>query len=215
MTENWRKKIAMSLVFTFPEPKEGKANSLPFSLMAPVTVIRSRRSCEARTCLFSATRSPDTFSPAAFLPLNVKTGITCSPSPTYRAGLACALPAPPCVCCARFHSLGQAGALASDYCGAGTALPLHRRRRRTARHSSAAVDHLLQFLRHRRALDGRLQRDLFLEVQRRQRLVERLHPELVLARLHGGVDLVDLVLADEVADSRVGHQDLHRHRPAL
>ncbi len=40
-------------------------------------------------------------------------------------------------------------------------------------------------------------------------MVESLHPELLLARLHRGVDLVDLVLPDQVPDGRVRHHDLH------
>src|SRR5690349_18750379 len=74
ITENWRKKMARSLVGTFPEPNVGRANSLPFSLIV-LAVTRSRRKLAARTCLFSATRSPETFSPAALVPENVKTGI--------------------------------------------------------------------------------------------------------------------------------------------
>src|SRR5215472_11823644 len=45
----------------------------------------------------------------------------------------------------------------------------------------APIDDVLQLVRHRRALQRHLQRDLLLEIQRRQRLVERLHAELVLA----------------------------------
>ena len=74
MTENCRKKMAMSLVFTLPLPKVGMTNSLPFSRMAP-GVMRSRRSCVVSTCLLTAVRSPLTFSPDAFLPENVKTGM--------------------------------------------------------------------------------------------------------------------------------------------
>ena len=57
----------------------------------------------------------------------------------------------------------------------------------------------------------RFERDLLAHVQRRQRLVERLHAELLLAGLHRRVDLVDLVLADQVADGGRRHQDLQRH----
>jgi len=64
----------MSLVATLPEPKVGMTNSLPFSLMASA-LMRSRSSCALSTCLFSATRSPLTFCPAAFFPVYVKTGI--------------------------------------------------------------------------------------------------------------------------------------------
>ena len=77
-----------------------------------------------------------------------------------------------------------------------------------------AVDDLLQLVRVGRARERRLQGDHALEVERRQRLVERLHAVLGLAGLHHAVDLVHLVLADQVADRRVGDQDLHRHAPA-
>ena len=55
----------------------------------------------------------------------------------------------------------------------------------------------------------------FLEIRRRQRLVEGLHSELVLAGLHGRINLVDLVFADQVADRGVRNQDLHGHGAAL
>ena len=88
ITENWRKKIAMSLVLTLALPNIGRENSFPFSRIEP-GVTRSRRSCAANTCLLAATRSPVIFSPDAFLPENVKTGMvslsllrcTCLPAP--------------------------------------------------------------------------------------------------------------------------------------
>jgi hypothetical protein len=64
----------MSLVLTLLEPKVGMANSLPFSRMEP-GVIRSRRNCCPRACLFGALRSPEIFCPEASLPENVKTGM--------------------------------------------------------------------------------------------------------------------------------------------
>src|SRR3954447_25915244 len=64
----------MSFVATFPEPNVGRANSLPFSLIAE-GVMRSRRNCAESTCLFSAARSPEIFSPAEFVPVNVNTAI--------------------------------------------------------------------------------------------------------------------------------------------
>src|SRR5437764_13471162 len=66
--------MAMSLVGTLELRKLGRANSLPFSLIAPGT-IRSRRSAAESTCLFSAARSPEIFWPVAVVPLNVNTGI--------------------------------------------------------------------------------------------------------------------------------------------
>ena len=74
MTENWRKKIAISLVLTLPEPNVGIENSLPFSRIAP-GVMRSRRNDCANACLFGAIRSPEIFCPDASFPENVKTGM--------------------------------------------------------------------------------------------------------------------------------------------
>ena len=74
MTENWRKKIAISFVPTLPEPKVGMENSLPFSRIAP-GVMRSRRSACANACLLDAIRSPEIFCPDASFPENVKTGM--------------------------------------------------------------------------------------------------------------------------------------------
>ena len=47
-----------------------------------------------------------------------------------------------------------------------------------------------------------LERDELALVEREERLVQRLHPVLVLPDLHLGVDLMDLVLADQVSDRR-------------
>src|SRR5580704_5487836 len=77
MTENWRKKMAISFTLMWPEPKVGMTNSLPFSRMAPV-VIRSFRNCVAKACLLVVTRSPVIFSPVSFFPENVKTGMLTS-----------------------------------------------------------------------------------------------------------------------------------------
>src|SRR5580658_4989549 len=74
MTENWRKKIAISLTLTLLDPKVGMTNSLPFSRIAP-GVICSRRNAWPRACLFGATRSPEIFCTEASLPENVKTGM--------------------------------------------------------------------------------------------------------------------------------------------
>jgi len=52
-------------------------------------------------------------------------------------------------------------------------------------------------------------------IQVGQGLVEGLHPELLLAHLHGRIDLMDLVLPDEVADGRVRDHDLHGQDAAL
>ena len=97
MTENCRKKMATSLVLTFPDPNVGRENSLPFSRTEP-GVMRSRRSCCSSTSLLAATRSPVTFSPDALFPENVKTGIvTVSSTPdTFRSHSGCS----PVICTA-------------------------------------------------------------------------------------------------------------------
>src|SRR5215469_16503782 len=77
MTENWRKKMAISLTATFPEPSLGRVNSLPFSLTA-LAVIRSRRRRCCTWALLSATRSPEILFPWASVPLNVNTAIPSS-----------------------------------------------------------------------------------------------------------------------------------------
>src|SRR5262245_58407028 len=63
---------------TLPVPSLGRANSLPFSLMAP-GVMRSRRNCMVTAALLSANRSPAILLPWASVPVNVNTGIPCAP----------------------------------------------------------------------------------------------------------------------------------------
>ena len=53
-----------------------------------------------------------------------------------------------------------------------------------------------------------------LREEHRQALVEGLHAELRLSDLHRRVDLVDLVLADQVPDRRVGDHDLQGKAPS-
>src|ERR1700756_5151010 len=74
MTENCRKKMAMSFVLTLADPNVGRENSFPFSRTDP-GVMRSRRNCCSSTSLLAAVRSPLIFSPDALLPENVKTGM--------------------------------------------------------------------------------------------------------------------------------------------
>src|SRR5215204_3053525 len=76
----------------------------------------------------------------------------------------------------------------------------------------AVLDQLAQLVGVGGPLHRRLDGDEPLVVERGQRLVEGLHAVLALAGLHHRVDLVHLVLADEVADGRVGDEYLQRHR---
>src|SRR5580704_12890213 len=205
MKENWRKKTAISLVLTFPEPKVGSENSLPFSRTEP-GVIRSRRNCWSTTSLLAAVRSPEIFSPDALFPENVNTGMVVSPSlirPVYLA-------APH-----RSHEEAAHGsALAGLLLGRSSRLG-HSGSASFVQQARAAIDHFLQFILVARPLQRHFQRDLFLDVGGGQRLIERLHAELFLPRLHSRINLVNLVLTNQVPDRGIGHHDFHAHRAAL
>ena len=71
------------------------------------------------------------------------------------------------------------------------------------------LDDVGELLRKRGDREGHFAADLLLEIELGQRLVERLHPRFFLGQLHLAVDHVQLALADEVADGRVGDEDLH------
>src|SRR5580698_74207 len=213
MTENWRKKMAMSFTLTLPEPNVGMTNSLPFSRMAP-GVMRSRRNWVAKVCLLAATRSPLIFSPVSFFPENVKTGMLTSLGYVYvLCPVHCfALPDFLLANCFSFASNLSFFCLSL----AGRSRFRHARRRLIAvQQGGAAVDHFRQFVLVAGAAHGHFHGDLFLEIGRGQRLVESLHSELVLTRLHGGINLVDLVFPDQVADRGIRNQDLHAHGAAL
>src|SRR5216684_8157472 len=216
MTENWRKKIAMSLVLTLPEPNVGMANSLPFSRIAP-GVMRSRRNCCASTCLFDAIRSPATFCPPASLPENVKTGMvltsphcaTCL-SKSFAAGFSsrssCRHPRDEPYDCLCLTLAFRRSCASGQGCPGGRGL---------IQQPCPAVDHFLQLILVAGALHRNFQRDLFLKISGCQRLVERLHAELLLSRLHGGINLMDFVFADQISDGSVGRHDFHNHGAAL
>src|SRR5215469_6253992 len=173
MTENCRKKMAISLVLTLPEPKKGSENSFPFSRTEP-GVIRSLRSCCRTTSLLAAVRSPETFSPDALFPENVKTGMVSLSSILY-------LP--------RSVIWSSSGSIAISYfefqvialvlrrCGSFR----HSRTGRPVDQTCAAIDHFLQLILVTRTQQRRLQSDLLLEIRSGQRLVERLHAELLLS----------------------------------
>src|SRR5882672_5786588 len=221
MTENWRKKMAMSLVLTLPVPKVGITNSLPFSRTAP-GVIRSRRNWVVSTCLLTAVRSPLTFWPDSFFPENVKTGMV-----TLSSLLLVFFAGPHSSDVPNHHSHTRVHSCRAwrqerlfrfvplrllALAGSRT---LRHGRRLVAIEAGATIDHFLQFVSIAGACHGHFQRDLFLEVRCGQRLVERLHSELILAGLHGGVNLVNLVFPDQVADGRIRNHDLHAHGAAL
>src|SRR5690242_2836495 len=129
---------------TLPVPKVGRANSLPFSLMAP-GVIRSRRSCMVTAALLSANRSPAILLPCESVPVNVNTGITNTPLVLFAYRL---FPA----------DRGEAGKKLSALRGCrGGFCGLY-----------ATINHVLQFVRHGRARQRGLQRDGFLEIKGRQ-----------------------------------------------
>src|SRR6266852_1391117 len=169
MTENWRKKTAISLVLTLLDPNMGSANSLPFSrIVGPA--ICSRRSCKASTCLLAATRSPVIFSPAVFFPENVKTGMGPSLFTTFYLELWL-------LSCSNSVLAGRCA-----FCGHSAGLSSYQ--------ACATVDHFLQFVLVAGARHRNFHRDLLLEIKRRQRLIEGLHSVLVLSRLHSRIDLV-------------------------
>src|ERR1700731_43009 len=156
MTKNCRKKTAVSLTGTLPVPSLGRANSLPFSLMAP-GVMRSRRNCMVTAALVSANRSPATFLPCGSVPVNVNTGIPCTPLVLFATDFACQL----------------RGRAENFYL-----LSTLRRGRCSFWGLHATINHVLQLIGHGRTRQRGLQRDGLLEIKRRQRLVKRLHAEL-------------------------------------
>src|SRR4051794_14385496 len=88
--------------------------------------------------------------------------------------------------------------------------PRHGGRCEVAERAAGALDHRLELVDLARVPDAILERDLLLEVEVDQRLVHGLHAELGLPDLHLRVDLVQLVLADQVADRRVRDHHLGR-----
>src|SRR5512140_640160 len=170
MTENWRVKIARRRALTLPPPIFGTANSLPFSLTVVTSICRRLRSAIARS-FESATRTPPVVPPCRVRPFQTN----CAMGPPLLLGL----PAP------RHVRRGRRDGAA----------------RRLRRHDAgAARDHFGQFVGERGDRHRELLRDDAAVHERRERLVEGLHAVLVLPGLHHRVDLVELVLADEVAD---------------
>ena len=75
---------------------------------------------------------------------------------------------------------------------------------------AAARQHLLQLVAARARLHGRVARDLPAGVEAGQRLVRGLHTGLLLANLHGRVDLMHLVFSHQVAHRARRHQHFER-----
>src|SRR5580704_6484009 len=194
MTENCRVKTASSLALT-PLPKVGRLNSLPFSDIL-VGVIFWRRSWLCASVLLVAFISPATELPERFVPRYVKTGMV-----TLLSGQTSN--------CSISRSLSQILVLVlrSD-----RVLSRWRLTASARRSSHPAVDHVLKFIGIGRARKGNVQSDGLLEVSIRQALIERLHARDSGSGLHRRVDLVNLVFADQVTDSRRGNQDFHHHR---
>src|SRR5712691_9864026 len=80
------------------------------------------------------------------------------------------------------------------------------------RHST--VDHVLQFIGIRGTRNRHVQRNQFGKIGVRETLVKGLHPGLPGPCLHRGVDLVNLILADQVADGRRRYKNFHDHGAA-
>src|SRR4029450_2391213 len=81
--------------------------------------------------------------------------------------------------------------------------------------SAVDAEHLLELLELSGVPERFVDADVVLLYERRERLPHRLHAELRLADLHLRVDLVDLLLADEVADRGVRDHDLGGEAAAL
>src|SRR5690606_9075003 len=104
--------------------------------------------------------------------------------------------------------LVDTGVKSSDDAASGARhAPLHDR-------AAAALDQVLQLLHVVAARHRVVEADQPPLVERRERLVHGLHPVLVLADLHLRVDLMDLVLADQVADRGVRDHQLDREHAA-
>src|SRR6185369_1564522 len=156
--------------------------------------------------LLAAVRSPLTFSPDALFPEKVKTGIFESPycstffldsysSPAYFMSNIFPTDSPTSTLCGR-SGLGRG-------CWS------------TAKQAGTTVNHFLQFIHVAGTRERHFQSNLLLQVRGGKCLIERLHTKFFLARLHGGINLMDLVFTNQVADSRIRHQNLHDHCPSL
>src|SRR5262245_14349994 len=182
ITENCRVKTARFFAATdLPLGALGAA-AFAASLTGLICVTRicSRRNAATAPSIESATRSPVTVCPARVRPLYAKVAIYCL--------LHCSTVLTTGCPCSR----------------ARTAEP------RTRDHTDAAIDQVLQLVAVRRRHHCGLERDHSFLIERRQRLVHRLHAHLFLARLHGRIDLMNLVFADQIPDAVRRHHDFER-----
>ena len=102
-----------------------------------------------------------------------------------------------------------------DFVAWPSQLPASRRpRQRRLRRGAGALEQAEQLVRVARAVERDLGRDRPAQDELGKRLLHRLHPARG-AGLHHRVDLLDLALADQVADGVVGEQDLERRDAAL
>src|SRR5690349_3789847 len=167
ITENWRVKTARLFGLTpflrLRAAVLADAAAFSFTGLILVTITCSRRKAATAASIVSATRSPVTFCPARVRPLYANVAIVVS--------------------CLSYPSHLPRGR--ADRPGTLQA--------RARNHAHAAIDQILQFVAVRRLLERVLERHLLALVQRRQRLIHRLHAHLFLAGLHRRVDLVDLV----------------------
>src|SRR3954465_4130888 len=193
ITENWRVNTARFFAETFlPNlPAFLAGSALTLAGLMRVTRICSRRSAETARSIVSAMRSPLTVWPPRVRPEYAKLGI----NPSHSS------------CCSFVRALRP-----TRYRPGGGDRP-GARQSGAGDNPGAAVDHVLQFVPERRRTERRLERDRLLHVERRERLIRGLHPELFLARLHRAVDLVHLVVADQITDRRRRDHDLERHDP--
>src|SRR5579863_4487571 len=151
MTENCRKKTAISLTLTLPEPNVGRANSLPFSRMDP-GVICSRRSWVLSISLLGAFRSPLIFSPDAVFPENVNTGMVSLSCYAAFPGILLMFVSFVLMCCDLVESVSV---LSWRRCFG------HWRCLTLGQQTSAAIDHFLQFILVAGAGQSHFQGDLF------------------------------------------------------
>src|SRR5262245_39789238 len=196
ITENWRVKTARFLALTLRPSRPtdlgaAAASAFAFAGVIRVTMMRSRLSAATAASIVSAMRSPVTVSPPRVRPEYANVAISVLYFPCW-----------PSQCVVRLPPRARPRQRCAPQAGAG-------------HDADAAVDHFLQLVPVRGGAEGGLERDQPLVKQARQRLVAGLHAELLLPGLHHAVDLVDLVVANQIADRGRRHEDLERHDAPL